>query len=196
MARLLLAGANHETLVLARHLGHTVVAVADPGAGDGDWHGLPLHRSDADALRDGGYDGVILAIDDPESRRRAFGTYARAGCPLPPLIGGDTAEGLSHGDGLLVQRHAVVSVDCRFGIGVRINIGATVMHDAAVGDFVTIGPRAVLLGRATVCDGAYVGANATVLGGVTIGQGAVVGAAAVVTRDVADGAVVKGNPAR
>ncbi len=196
MARLLLAGANHETLVLARHLGHTVVAVADPGVGDGDWHGLPVHRSDADALQSDGYEGTILAIDDPENRRRAFGTYAGAGCPLPPLIGGDAAEGLCHGHGLLVQRHAVVSVDCRFGMGVRINIGATVMHDAAVGDFVTIAPRAVLLGRVTVGDGAYIGASATVMGGVTIGQRAVIGAAAVVTRDVDDGAVVKGNPAR
>jgi maltose O-acetyltransferase len=35
-----------------------------------------------------------------------------------------------------------------------------------------------------------------ILPGVTIGRGSVVGAGSVVTRDVPDGAVVYGNPAR
>lgn len=43
---------------------------------------------------------------------------------------------------------------------------------------------------------AFVGARAFVLPGVRVGRGAVVGACAVVTQDVADGAVVVGNPAR
>jgi UDP-2-acetamido-3-amino-2,3-dideoxy-glucuronate N-acetyltransferase len=44
--------------------------------------------------------------------------------------------------------------------------------------------------------GASIGANATVLCGVTIGAYAFVGAGAVVTHDVADFALVVGNPAR
>jgi UDP-2-acetamido-3-amino-2,3-dideoxy-glucuronate N-acetyltransferase len=44
--------------------------------------------------------------------------------------------------------------------------------------------------------GASIGTSATLLCGVTIGERAVVGAGSVVTRDVADGAVVAGNPAR
>ena len=44
--------------------------------------------------------------------------------------------------------------------------------------------------------GARIGANVTLLPGVIIGRGAFVGAGAVVTRDVPDGKVVVGNPAR
>ena len=44
--------------------------------------------------------------------------------------------------------------------------------------------------------GASVGSGATILCGVTIGEGASVGAGSVVTKDVPDGAVVAGNPAR
>ena len=47
-----------------------------------------------------------------------------------------------------------------------------------------------------ICKGASVGSSATILCGVTVGEGAVVGAGSVVTRDVPDGAVVAGNPAR
>lgn len=42
----------------------------------------------------------------------------------------------------------------------------------------------------------WIGANATILPGVRIGAGSVVGAGAVVTRDVSDGKVVVGMPAR
>jgi acetyltransferase-like isoleucine patch superfamily enzyme len=44
--------------------------------------------------------------------------------------------------------------------------------------------------------GASIGTAATILCGVTIGERAVVGAGSVVTKDVADDAVVAGNPAR
>jgi UDP-2-acetamido-3-amino-2,3-dideoxy-glucuronate N-acetyltransferase len=48
----------------------------------------------------------------------------------------------------------------------------------------------------TVKRGASIGSGATILCGVTIGAGATVGAGSVVTKDVPDGAVVAGNPAR
>jgi len=44
--------------------------------------------------------------------------------------------------------------------------------------------------------GASVGSGATILCGVTIGERAIIGAGSVVTKDVPDGAVVAGNPAR
>jgi len=44
--------------------------------------------------------------------------------------------------------------------------------------------------------GAAIGSGATLLCGITIGERATVGAGSVVTKDVPDGAVVVGNPAR
>lgn len=50
--------------------------------------------------------------------------------------------------------------------------------------------------RTLVKKGASIGSGATVLCNVTIGERAIVGAGSVVTRDVPDGTIVVGNPAR
>jgi acetyltransferase-like isoleucine patch superfamily enzyme len=48
----------------------------------------------------------------------------------------------------------------------------------------------------TIRKGAIISANVTLLPGVSIGMNALVGAGSVVTKDLPDGCVVAGNPAR
>ena len=52
------------------------------------------------------------------------------------------------------------------------------------------------LAGATIKRGARIGANSTILPGITVGEKAVIGSGTVVTKDVPDGAVMVGNPAR
>jgi sugar O-acyltransferase (sialic acid O-acetyltransferase NeuD family) len=196
MSRLLLAGLTHELLVLAQSLGHQVVAAADPTWRGGRWRGLEVHAGDRVALEAGGFDAVIIGIDAPGARQRALEFFQQAGAPIADLVGGRLGEGVSHGPGLVIQRSAQLSEDCRAGKGLRLNTGANVMHDVTLGDCVSVAPNAVILSKVHVGSLTYVGANATVLPGIRIGSGCTVGAGAVVTRDVADGATVKGNPAR
>jgi acetyltransferase EpsM len=195
MKRLILVGCNHETLVLARKHDFHPVAVAEVNATESERHGLPVYSSDADAVNDGA-DGVILAIDRPDHRRRAYETYRDSGIEIVSLIDGNVGPNTRFGSGLVKQVMTNLSVDCVLGKAARLNTGANVMHDVELGDFVTIAPNAVLLSGVKVGALTYIGANATILPNCSIGEGCMVGAGAVVTDDVIDGATVKGAPAR
>jgi UDP-2-acetamido-3-amino-2,3-dideoxy-glucuronate N-acetyltransferase len=110
-----------------------------------------------------------------------------------------------------IGQNVVVSPDVRIGDGCKIQNNVSLYTGVVLEDHVFCGPSMVFTNvvnprsevvrkdeyKATlVRRGASLGANATIVCGVTIGQYAFVGAGAVVTRDVADFALVTGNPAR
>lgn len=106
--------------------------------------------------------------------------------------------------------HCFIENDVIVGNRVTIKCGVQLWNGTRVGDDVFIGPnvtltndrlprssnRDFLVKEITIEDFASIGAGAILLPGLRVGKGAMVAAGAVVTKDVPDGALVMGNPAR
>jgi sugar O-acyltransferase (sialic acid O-acetyltransferase NeuD family) len=114
----------------------------------------------------------------------------------------------------LIHPRAGVSRRAQVGHGVCICEGASLAGGVTIGDHVFLGAHVVIGHNATIEDHAvlaagallggwvhahracYVGSAAAVRPNVTLGRESLVGLGAIVVRDVADGFVVVGNPAR
>jgi acetyltransferase-like isoleucine patch superfamily enzyme len=113
-------------------------------------------------------------------------------------------DDVSIGTGSIVEHHVQIGDRVRLHSNVFVPEYSVLEDDCWIGPHVVLTnaryPRSVnvkqsLLGP-HVGRGAKIGANSTILPGVKIGRDALVGAGSVVTKDVPEGAVVAGNPAR
>lgn len=105
-----------------------------------------------------------------------------------------------------IHSHVWIGRDVVIGHHVKIQAFTFIPDGVTIEDEVFIGPRVTFTNdkhppsdgwsKTLVKKRASIGAGAIILPGVVIGEGAMIGAGAVVTKNVADFAVVVGNPAR
>lgn len=194
---LVLVGYFNEIHELADRLGVNIAAVVDPLYQGTASDLFTLYSSDEDFLESNSNQNVFLTPDLPKVRKKLFSLYSPEHNMVTMICPKAVVSPSAHlGIACCVQTSANISSNVSLGHGVKVNSHANVMHDSIVGDFATIAPNAVLLGGVKVGHSSYIGANATILPGISIGSEVVVGAGSVVTKDIPDGFVVCGNPAR
>lgn len=155
---------------------------------------------DFESLRDAAEQNAdaIVGIGDNDRRREKQEAAAAAGMRVVSLIhpAAEVSTRALVEEGAFIAAGSVVGPSSTIGKGVIINTGATVDHDCYVGDFAQIGPGAHLNGRVKVGEGTLLGVGAMVVQGAEIGARSIVGAGSVVTRDLPDGVIAWGVPAR
>jgi sugar O-acyltransferase (sialic acid O-acetyltransferase NeuD family) len=100
------------------------------------------------------------------------------------------------GSGIWVQAGSSIMPSARIGNHVAVRSGCQISHDCVVEDFASVGLGAILCGYSIVRQGAHIAPGAIIRDRITVGRYSVVGLGAVVVKDVPDGAIVVGNPAR
>ena len=115
------------------------------------------------------------------------------------------------GKNCILGQNVFIGNNVTIGNHVKIQNNVSVYEGVECKDYVFVGPSVVFTNvtnprsfverkaefkHTLVEEGASIGANATIICGTTIGKFAFIGAGAVVSKNVADYAVVVGNPAR
>jgi UDP-2-acetamido-3-amino-2,3-dideoxy-glucuronate N-acetyltransferase len=112
------------------------------------------------------------------------------------------------GERTTIHSHVWIGDNVVIGDDCWVQAFSFIPDGVTIGNHVFIGPRVTFSNdkyppakrqdwlETIVEDFASIGAGAVILPGVRIGRKAMVGAGAVVTKDVPDGAIVYGNPAR
>jgi maltose O-acetyltransferase len=166
--------------------------------------------------------GEMYRPDDPEIRTELAATakwLARYNVSLPadrPSLLRERLGAIGDGAQIRPPFFCDYGFNIRLGQGVFLNFNCVILDVVAVtiGDGTQIGPavqiyaadhprgaeqrrsglesgRPVRIGR-----NAWIGGGAIILPGVTVGDNSIIGAGSVVTKNVPNGATVRGNPAR
>jgi sugar O-acyltransferase (sialic acid O-acetyltransferase NeuD family) len=189
-----LIGLDEELLYLAKSCQLSFDGIID-NKETGKWNNLNIYSEKKSIIKDLGILRIVLGIDDPFKKEKLDKWYSKNNIEIVSIIKNELHPSCKYEPGLITQMHSFLSINCRIGRCVKINVGATIMHDVTIGDYVTVAPRAVLLGRVKIGKNVFIGANATILPDIVIGDNSIIGAGAVVTKNVPKGVIAKGVPA-
>lgn len=141
---------------------------------------------------------AVVALGEPELRASLAQKLAEKGYRLATLIHPTVTigTGAKIGAGTIICNRAFVSCNTQIGTNVLIQPGLCIFHDVTVGDNSVLSAFVSLAGYVAIGAKTYIGMNASVREKVCIGSCCIIGMGAVVVKNVPDGVIAYGNPAK
>lgn len=188
-----------EVAEILKRLGRSVHAGIITGEPEWDMTGIELLLEEKDV--DDGIVSMPAAVPwvTPKFRRDRIRRARALGFRNFPAIVDHTAIAASTAilaEGVLVNAGTVIGAHARVAPHCLLNRNVSIGHHSVLDEFVSTGPGVNIAGRCRIGRGAMIATGAAVAPGTTIGAHAVVGVGAGVIRDVPEGVVVLGSPAR
>ncbi|MDD4957083.1 MAG: hypothetical protein PHH49_07390 [Candidatus Omnitrophica bacterium] len=165
----------------------------------GEVLGVEVIRSEDAEMGRG--DGKVLAIGNDlytrlEKKKELVERLRGKGGDFMPVIGGFVSWDVKVPDTFISHPGSVVMTGTKIGEFVIVSTNASIDHDNVLGDHVNIAPGVVTGGGVEIGAGTFVGLGAVVFPEVRIGRKCIIGAGSLVRKDVPDGMLVYGSPAR
>lgn len=135
-------------------------------------------------------ENTVIGSDGLTTRRDERGKVVTI-----PQFGGVTIEDNVQIGALTVIGKGAID-DTVIHSGSRIDNSCFISHNVQIGEDTLVVGETIMFGSSSTGKQAFISGNSTVRDGVSIGDKAFVGMGSIVIKTVADGAIVKGNPAK
>jgi sugar O-acyltransferase (sialic acid O-acetyltransferase NeuD family) len=141
---------------------------------------------------------VTIAVGEPELRSKLAEKCQAKGLKLSKLVSPNAyvSDSAVLDEGVVIAPFASVQASARIAKNVAVNTQAIVGHHVTVYEHAVISSQVNLGGASTVGAKSYVGMGALVRELLTIGESSIVGMGSVVHRNIPDGVIALGDPAR
>jgi acetyltransferase EpsM len=155
-------------------------------------------REQLDVLRDEGVEAFVIGLGNSVMRLALASLVRDNGYELARAFHPHAviAAGVAIGAGTVIRAGAVVDPGVTIGENVIVGPCACVGHDSTLADGVRISVGASVAGHVSIGRATMIGAGAAIRNRINIGAHVIVGTGAAVVRDIPDGVVAYGNPAR
>lgn len=170
--------------------------VADDGMEVNGHSAYPLNtlldRYDRGALE------AVVSLGEPAARRSLRTKLCDAGVSLATLVhpGVYLSPTVELGEGTIVCQGSIIDCNAVIGKNCYISTLISVGHDCRIGNDCFIATGSKVAGHTKLAERVYIGQNSTIKESLTIGADTIVSQAAAVFKDVDEGLIVVGNPAR
>lgn len=140
----------------------------------------------------------VMALGEPSVRARVTADFLRAGAQFLTVVHplAYVSPTATVGRGCIVAPFATVGAAAVLEEFTHLHFYSSSAHDTRVGPFASLSPYAVVNGQGVVGRCSFLGTRATVNPTKRVGENSKVTSGSVVYRDVPDGSIADGNPAR
>lgn len=135
-------------------------------------------------------DNTVIGTDGLTTMRRPDGTAAT----IPQFGGVVIEDNVQIGANTVIARGAIDDTIIRRGS--KVDNCCFISHNVEIGADTFIVGETIMFGSSSTGEQAYISGNSTIREGFHVGNKALVGMGSVVVKNVPDGAIVKGNPAK
>ncbi|MFC1704058.1 hypothetical protein ACFL1E_04680 [Candidatus Omnitrophota bacterium] len=144
-----------------------------------------------------GYE-YVLGTTSVEKYHLADELKAKHSLIFPPLVHpkAHLGSGVHIGEGVLVSPGVVIAPHAYLDDFCVINRAVSIGHNAKIGRYSRIGPSAVIAGSSKIGERCSISMSVSVVDHVHIGDRSVIGAGALVTKDIQEGVIAFGSPAK
>ena len=141
---------------------------------------------------------AVVAFGNCLGRIDVAGKVRSYGFRLPNLVHPSAVVSPSAdiGPGAIIMPGAIINAGTRIGSNIILNTAASIDHECVIGDGVHIAPGVRISGLVTVGHATWIGIGSVIRESIHIGNNVLVGAGSLVIRDIPDGVVAYGSPAK